>query len=411
VSGIQRTHWPAVAAALAAGVVAASYVGKMPAALPVFQEELGLSLIAVSWLVSMFNLIGLTAALPFGLVADRVGAFRFCLAGLLVLALGGAGGSAATTTGWILASRVLEGAGLIAISVGMPALIVAASAPRARSITLGMWGAYMPAGMSLGLALSPLALAAVGWRGYWLALAGATLVCLAWLLAERRRFAGVGRARPRSAREVRAALAHPVPWFYAAAFAGYTLSFHGVMVWLPTYVQQTRLAGLTGGALLAAAVMVVNVIGNLYGARLIHRGVARGTLMAAGFLAGGVVVVALFAEGFAPETRFAAALLYSLLVGVIPAAVMSGVARYAGSAAEVGTLQGLVVQWSNVGIFGGPPLVAAAVTWGGNWQAALAVPLVASVAGAALSALLARRERASPRGAPPVRLAKPRGGH
>lgn len=393
-SGSRTTHWPAVAAALAAGVVAASYAGKMPAALPVFQHELGLSLIAVSWLVSMFNLIGLSAALPFGLMADRVGALRFCLAGLAVLAFGGAAGSTAATTGWILASRVLEGAGLIAIAVGMPALIVAASAPAARSLTLGMWGAYMPAGMSLGLALSPFALAAVGWRGLWLAIVAATLACFVWLAYERRHYVGLARARTRSAADLRHALGQRVPWLYAAAFSAYTLSFHGLMVWLPTYVQQTQVARLTEGALLAAAVMVANVIGNLCASRLIHRGIARGPLMSAAFVAGGVVVIGVFAPGIPAGVRYAAALLFSLVVGLIPAAVMSGVARYAASAAEVGALQGLVVQWSNLGIFGGPPLIAAAVTWGGGWDAALIVLLAAAVLGALLSALLARRERA-----------------
>jgi len=58
-----NTNWTAVATVFAAGIVGAAYVGKMPTALPQLQQELGLSLIAVSWLVSIFNLIGLCAAL------------------------------------------------------------------------------------------------------------------------------------------------------------------------------------------------------------------------------------------------------------------------------------------------------------------------------------------------------------
>lgn len=391
-SGSQTTHWPAVAAAIAAGIVAAGYIGKMPAALPVFQRELDLSLLAVSWLVSMFNVIGLAAALLFGLMADRAGAFRFGLAGLALLALGGAWGSAADSAAAMLGSRLLEGAGFVAVAVAGPALIVAASAPQKRSLALGVWGAYLPAGVSLALALSPFALAAFGWRTLWLAIVGVTLVSAVWLAQSARHYRGVASVPARSAADVRRALAQPAPWLYCGAFAVYTLSFHGVMVWLPTYVQQTQAAGIATGALLAAAVMVANVIGNVYGSRLAHRGVARGPMMTAAFLLGGLVSIGIFGPGMVAEVRYGAALVFNLIIGVIPAAVMSGVPRYAASPSEVGTLQGLVVQFANLGIFAGPPLVAAAVTWAGAWEAALAVLLGTAAIGAALSVLLARRE-------------------
>ncbi|HEY8553226.1 MAG TPA: MFS transporter, partial [Burkholderiales bacterium] len=260
-------------------------------------------------------------------------------------------------------------------------------------LTLGLWSAYLPFGVCVGLALSPIAIAAVGWSGWWVLLTGATLACMAALAAFRRHYTGVRRAQPRTAADLRRALGQPAPWLYGTAFAAYTVSFHGVVVWVPTYVQQTQNAGLAQGSLLAAAMMLANVGGNLYGARLAQRGVPRGRIMTAAFLLGGLIAVGIYAPGVAPAARYACALLFNLVVGVIPAAVMSGVPRYAGSAAEVATLQGVVVQLSNVGIFGGPPLVAVAVTWGGGWEATIVVLLAAAAAGAALSVWLARFER------------------
>jgi len=279
------------------------------------------------------------------------------------------------------------------VAVSAPALLVAASAPARRSLTLGLWSSYLPFGVCVALALSPLALATLGWRGWWALLAGATLGCVAALVALRRHYTGLHRAQPRTLADLRRALGQPVPWLYGSAFAAYTISFYGVMVWLPTYVQQTQNAGLAQGSLLAAAMMLANVGGNLYGTRLAQHGVPRGRIMTAAFLLGGLIAVWIYAPGVAPAVRYACALLFNLVVGVIPAAVMSGVPRYAGSAAEVATLQGVVVQLSNVGIFGGPPLVAVAVTWGGGWEAAIVVLLAAAAAGAALSVWLARFER------------------
>ena len=56
----RRTHWPAVWAAIAAGVIAAAYVGKLPPVIPQLREEFGLSLIAAGWVNSTFNTLAVT---------------------------------------------------------------------------------------------------------------------------------------------------------------------------------------------------------------------------------------------------------------------------------------------------------------------------------------------------------------
>ena len=68
-----RTSWPAVVAALATGVLAATYVGKLPPALPALSEELGLSLVAAGWIVSIFSVIGARVCLFVGFLVDRPG--------------------------------------------------------------------------------------------------------------------------------------------------------------------------------------------------------------------------------------------------------------------------------------------------------------------------------------------------
>src|SRR5512139_610146 len=83
------TNWPSIAAAIAAGVVGAFYIGKLPAALPELKADFSLSLVAASWVVSIFNALAVFAAPLFGLASDRVGALRFTLGGLAAMAAGG----------------------------------------------------------------------------------------------------------------------------------------------------------------------------------------------------------------------------------------------------------------------------------------------------------------------------------
>lgn len=391
--GAETTRWAAVAAALASGMLAAACVGKMPSALPLLQRELQLSLFASSWLVSMFNLIGLALAMAFGLLADRIGAFRLCLLGLCALALGGLAGAAAGSSAGLLASRVLEGAGFVAVAVSAPALIASASAPGERGLTLGIWSSYMPLGAGLVLALSPLLLALIGWRGEWTVIAVLTLAGMLWIARLGPRYHAVKGGTRRSVADIRAALAQPVPWLLGVTFAAYTTQFYVVVVWLPTYLVTVRGVELTASALLTALVVVANIVGNFYGGRLLHRHVPRGKILIGGFFAVGLTTSGIFAPFLSDGGRLAATIAYSALAGVIPAAVLSASARYARSPAEAGTIQGLIVQISNFGTFIGPPLSAAVVTWTGRWESAYLVLTACTAIGLILAAVILHRER------------------
>jgi CP family cyanate transporter-like MFS transporter len=367
----------------------------MPVALPLLKAEFDLTLFASSWLVSMFNVMALSCAMLFGLATDRIGAYRFCLAGLALTIAGSLAGSVAPSTTWLLASRVLEGAGFVAVVVSAPGLMAAATAPRERRLALGLWSTYMPVGTSLTLALAPLALATSGWRGMWVAVAVVTLATAAWLACHAGDYGSLTSGHRRSFADIRSALAQPVPGLLGISFAVYTLQFYAVMVWLPTYLLQTRGASAAQGALATTLFVAINIPGNLVGTRLVHREVPRGRIMFIAFVLIAVCAVAIFWSALPDSLRFAAALAFSLIAGVIPAAVLSAGSHYARSAAEVGTVQGMIVQVANLGIFLGPPAIAAVVTWTGRWEAALGVLLGSTVIGLAASWAISAHERAA----------------
>jgi len=390
-----RTDWTAVAVALAAGVVAAGYVGKLPPALPLLKEELGLSLVAAGWVVSMFNVIAIAGALFFGLIADRVGAFRFCLLGLVLLAAGGIAGAAAPGTGVLLASRFVEGAGFIAVAVSAPSLIAAAAAPRDRRLVLALWSIYMPFGIAVTVFASTPVTEAGGWRGLWVAIVAATAACLIAVAALRGIFARPAGGSRRLA-DLVAPLREPAPWAVATCMALYTLQWMAVMTWLPTYLVQARGVSPLAAASLSAVFSVANMPGILLGAWLLQRNAPRGTLIVAAFAIMVLCDVAIFSASAPDSLRYAAVLALSFFGGVIPAAVMSSSQRYAHAPAQVGGLQGLIVQLSNVGQFTGPLAVAAVVSATGRWESALGVVLTAAALGLALGAAVGRFERRLP---------------
>ena len=392
------TSWLGVAAALLAGVVAAAYVGKLPPALPALKTEFGLSLVEAGWVVSTFNTVALAAAVGFGLMADRIGAFRFALAGLALLVAGGLSGAVAPSGAWLIVSRVVEGAGLLAVAVSGTALIFAATAPGDRKLTLGIWSTYMPFGMAVAMAAAPLAIDAIGWRGLWLAVVAATVASAAALASRRRNYPPA----PPSGRTFGAileGLRQPGPWWNSLVMTFYTAQWSGVMVWLPTFLVQTRGASLAAASLIAAAVVAINVPGNLTGAWLMQRRTPRGLVVCVAAVLMGLFGIGIFAEAAPDWLRFGSCLAFSYLSGAIPAVAFGAAQSYARSQSQVASLQGLMMQGSNLGQFVGPPAIAAAVSASGRWGDAVYVMVAAAALTFVCGLAVARDERRAPAGA------------
>ena len=385
-----ETAWLAVLAATACGVVVAMNIGKLPIALPLLRGEFGLSLTAAGWLAAAFSTLAMVSGAAIGIVADRLGALRFCLFGLAASTVGGLMGLTGTSENQLLISRIVEGVGFLAVAVSAPALVSAASAPAHIRLTLGIWSCYMPAGASLCVLLAPLFLERGGWRGLWWLVLLLLLAAFLTLILQRRHFVSAAAGRHQGLTEVRGALLQPVPWLLTLAFAAYALQFFAVVIWLPTFLQEQRDMPDALIALLSALVIAANVPGNLAGAALLYRHVNRGRLIAGVSLVMGLAGLGIFHPDAPDSLRYLCCLVLTGVGGVIPVAVLSSSVVLAANPQQIGTLQGLYVQGSNLGQFAGIPLIAGVVAASGQWQSALMVTAPAALSGIVLGLLVAR---------------------
>ena len=108
---------------IAAGVVAALHVAKLPPALPVLQQAMGVTLMQAGFLLSLVQLAGMTLGLPAGLLIQRWGPRRSVLAGLLLLVLASALGAGAQSATALLLYRALEGLGFLCVVLPAPGLL------------------------------------------------------------------------------------------------------------------------------------------------------------------------------------------------------------------------------------------------------------------------------------------------
>lgn len=381
------TRWPAVAALILSGMLAAAQIGKVPPALPILRHDLSLSLLVAGWVASLFSVTGALLGIVSGAIADRLGRRHLLLGGLGAMAIGSLLGALSHDGSSLLVSRAIEGLGFVAIVVSAPPLI-AEAAPNQHRLTLSMWSSYMPTGFATMMVLTPLALSSIGWRGLWLVSALAILAFLplcAWLIRPRADRAGeIGSEAERGMRpglkDFRDAIARPGPWALGLCFTAYTLQWSAVMAWLPTFIIGHTKLDLSTAILLTALVVFANMPGTQFGGWLMGRGVKRWRLLAAAPVCMALAALGIFATPWPDEIKYLLAIAFSFLGGMLPAACLSGVTAHARRPQEVGLVTGMLVQGANIGSLSGPPLIAALVTEFGSFnRAGLALPVAAAV--------------------------------
>lgn len=386
---------------VAVGVTCALHVGKLPVAIPVLRESLGLSLVQAGFLLSLVQLAGMTLGLLVGLIADRLGPRRVMLAGLLLLAAGSALGALAPNVSVLLATRVLEGMGFLLAVLPAPGLLrqrVQHAPTLSRS--LGWWGAYMPLGTALALLLGVPLLSAVGWRWAWLLLALLSLLAAAglarWVAPDAQALAfaapqGNAALWPRLRRTLRA----PGPWLMALAFFLYSGQWLAVVGFLPTIYHQ---AGYTGAAVafLSALAAGINMAGNIGAGWWLAHGARPGAVLTLAYVAMGVGAgVAFGAEGH-PVLQYLAVLVFSGVGGLIPGTLFGLAVKLAPDNDTVSTTVGWMQQFSALGQFLGPPVVAWVATVAGGWHWTWVVTGASSLLGVMLAGRLQAAWRARP---------------
>ncbi len=357
------------------GVAAALHLTKLIPALPVLQQAMSLSLVQAGFLLSAVQMAGLCLGLMMGLAADRLGLRRSMLLGLATLTLASVTGIWATGAWPLMALRVVEGLGFLLAVTPAPGLIRRIVAPERLGKLLGFWSAYMPLATAMALLCGPLVMAHLGWQGLWALLAGLSAVFAVWVW---RVVPDDGKSaappKPLGGNALRRTLTHRGPWLVALCFAVYSFQWLAVIGFLPTVYAQAGVAVGTTAALTALAA-AVNMVGNIASGRLLSQGHNPRHLLYAGYGVMGISAALAFAQtpNWVPADaqfllRFGGVLVFSMVGGVIPGTLFALAVKLAPDDATVSTTIGWMQQWSALGQFAGPPLVAWLASQVGGWQ-------------------------------------------
>ncbi len=385
-----RTSWPAVAALLGAGVVAAAQIGGAAAALPVLTDEFGLGSSTAAWYLSTVSALGAAGGALLGWLGQTLGFGRQVRLGLAAIVVADLGGAAVDSLAGLLLARVGEGLGLVMVILAAPPLLSEVSAPGHRRLVAGTWGAYMPVGSGLAALLVPPAIRLVGWRGA--SVADACVAAVA-LLVVLRCVPSVAVRREPSLEGLLGAFRSRSVVLISVVFGLYSAQYLAVVGLLPAALVSDEGLSVTDAGLVGAVVFLVNAPANLLGAYLVHRGVSLRWLVPGACAGMAATVWGVLDPALPVGLRIASAVAFSVVAGLVPAALFAALAAVSAGTGSAGAAIGLVTQGSGVGQLLGPPLVVAVgvAVAPGAAQSAVLVGLSGLVAGGAV--LLSRGAR------------------
>ncbi|MGE4242659.1 CynX/NimT family MFS transporter [Ramlibacter sp.] len=384
-----------------AGIASAFHIGKLPPAIGVLQQQLGVSLVEAGFLLSAVQFAAMACAIAMGAWSDSIGLRRGILFGLTLLALASFAGAFAQGATTLLALRTVEGFGFLLVGSSAPALMREIVPAERVNKMLGVWASHMATATALALLVGPIWIEAFGWRAWWLAagaLSAAAAVGVALGIPARARLphaaASDAGARDDGLRaRVWRTITRPAPWLPALAFCTYAFQWLAVIGFLPVIFEQAGIAAGTRGVLTALAA-AANVLGNVAAGRLLHAGWRAQTLLRIGLGAMTAMAIVAFAGadgGGAPAmVRYGAVLLFSAIGGLVPTTLFSLAVQAAPDTRTVSTGVGWMLQWSGAGQFAGPPAVAWVASLAGGWHWTWAVTGAMACIGLLLTTVMAK---------------------
>jgi EmrB/QacA subfamily drug resistance transporter len=122
-------------------------------ALPSIQRDLNIGISELEWVFNGYALTFGVLMLTGGKLADMMGRRRIFIAGLVIFTLASLFCGLATSAGWLIGARVVQGVGAALMNPATLSIITATFPPRQRGMAIGIW-----AGVSaMALAIGPLA--------------------------------------------------------------------------------------------------------------------------------------------------------------------------------------------------------------------------------------------------------------
>ena len=379
-STIITTHWPRIVTLWLCGVLAAMQFSKVSFAFQALQAAYGATPAAMGWILSSVGMVGLVFGVTVGLVAPAIGYRRLLLAGMGLGALLALLQSLAPPFPLLWLTRLFEGVSQLAVVVAAPTLVMQHSAPRHRSIAMGLWSTFVGVAFALTAAGGGWMLAQFQLRGLLFGHAlGMALMCVAvlWMVPKD----GV-RTQPWPSLAALPQLHARIYSQWATALPGccfffYTVTAIALLTFIPQYAGPDR-------RWLAVVLPLVSIAGTFSAGWLAQAMLRPSTLVRVAFAGVAAAALALGACLWQGLAIAPVALVLMYLMGLAGGASFALIPYLSDAPPVQARATGAVAQMGNLGSTLGSPVFAYAIVGLGSLGLVLPV-LVFALLGLSLA--------------------------
>jgi len=135
-----------------------------------------------SWLMSIFTLVMVFAAIPSGALMQKIGPRKVAIVAVVIMVCGSVIGAFAPNATVLLASRAIEGVALTAMTTCGPVLVETSVAPERKGGALGIWGVWGSAASVLAALITPTLFLLIGKTMMWFLYAAFVVAALLIML-------------------------------------------------------------------------------------------------------------------------------------------------------------------------------------------------------------------------------------
>lgn len=364
--------WVILWVAFIASVAAPLAQMKISPIMPVLMQEFGLNTAGAGMLMSVFAITGFILALSAGLIMMKFGVKTTALIAMGSVVLGSVLGALATSSSFMLITRLIEGIGMGLIGVVAPAVISMWFPPEKRGGPMGIWATWVPVGMVLMFVLAPAINGAMGWRAvFWFsAIFGAVAFVLVFLFLKAPPLPPAGKAGGpplEGPPDMKKALSIKDIWLLAASFGFFNMALIAISTFYPTFLNTVKGLDMGQASLISAITMVVVIFSAPLAGILSDKIGSRKKLFTFPFIV--VALMMFFPFNISIPLVIVWMILMGIIAGAIPTATFAAVPEIMKSPALVGIGMAVVAVGQNLGqVLGG--VVFGALVDSSGWVAA-----------------------------------------
>lgn len=383
--------WVVLFALIMATLSATLNLFKLPPVMKILMDPpnpLGLDMVKLGDLMSIFSIMGFVLAIPAGYILKKFGIKMTVLVAVGSIAVGSYLGAIAKTAQMLSVGRFIEGVGMGLVMVASPFAISLWFPAQKRALPTGLWASSVGVGNVVTLLVAPTLAISHGWHSVWYAGAGFSalsflLFAILFRLPKKEEMfeaptpapaAGVQEESP----SLLKGMANSSFWMVSIAFGCYNLVVMAMCSFLPTFLQTERgyIPTFDNGLLLNASfvtafIMLASIFSGPAGGRLSDRLGKRKMIVLVSYILMTLTFVLPFTvTGWMIPVYM---ILFGIFGGPIAPVLLASVPEVAAKPQLIGIGMAVAALGQNIGMYIGPALfirIQVAQSWAtaGYWM-------------------------------------------